>query len=167
MFKKYLFLGIAIASALGGAYITKLYWSNKYDHLVIQLQEAEKKNMQFVLDVERLQREKASAIERELAAKEVKREQKVKVVTKKVIQYVTQNSNSFFKLDDDWLRIHDAATPVPQVAGSSRETDATGEKVRDLGNALQVVTQNYAACQDSVDRLTAWQDWYKSVSKHD
>lgn len=165
MIKKYLIIGVAVVSAITGAYFTKLYWSNKYNNLIVKLEKAEKENMQHVLNVERLQRDKADAVAAQIAAEETARQTKAKVITKEVVRYVEANPNSQCELDDDWVRISDAATPVPRVTETPSEADGTTGEVRDLGDALEVVTNNYSACQDAVDRLEAWQQWYKSISE--
>jgi hypothetical protein len=165
MIRKYLIISVAVISAISGAYFTKLYWSNKYNSLIVKLEKAEKENMQHILSVERLQRDKADAIASKLAAEESARQAKSKVITKEVVKYVESNSNSKCELDDDWVHISDSATPVPRVTETSSETDGTSNKIRDLGDALEVVTNNYSACQDAVDRLQAWQQWYKSISE--
>ena len=163
--KKYIIVALVILSSVLGAYVTNLYWLNKYDNLVTQLQKAKAENMQYVLDVERLQRDKSNAIANMLAAEQSAREAKAKVITKEVVKYVKTNSNSTCKLDDDWVHISDAATPMPRTANATIRVDVAGENIRDLGHALTVVTNNYGACQDSVDRLEGWQRWYESVSR--
>lgn len=165
MVRTYLLITIIVFSALTGGYLTKLYWSNKYNSLIVDLQKAQKENMQHVLDVERLQREKSDEVAARVVAEATAREAKARVITKEVVKYVENNSNARCQLDNDWVHISNAATPVPRVTETAAAVNGTGEEIRDLGFALGVITTNYNACQDAVDRLQAWQEWYQSVSE--
>lgn len=156
---------VAVVSALTGAYFMRLYWQEKYTTLLADLAKAEAANMQHLLIQERLQRDKADAIGAMLEAQESAQKTKEKVITKEVIKYVTKNVNSGCNLDDEWVRISDAAVPVPRFAEAASSASESAAKIRDLGEALRVITNNYAACQDSVNRLQGWQQWYRSIQQ--
>lgn len=163
---KWLKFGLPLlVSALLGAYFMRLYWQEKYTALLADLAKAEAANMQHVLTQERLQRDKSDAIAQMLEALESAQKTKEKVITKEVIKYVTKNFNSSCKLDDEWVRISNAAVPMPRVTEAASSASESAAKIRDLGEALRVITNNYAACQDSVNRLRGWQEWYRSIEQ--
>lgn len=162
--KKYLILGTALIAFYGGYQVTKWYWSGKYNSLILKLEKANSENLANILEIERLNRERADAVEQKLLAEKKARDAKEKIITKEVIKYVKDNSNSNCSLDPEWVRISSSATPMPRASEASASTDGGESKVYNLGEALEVVTTNYGICQVYVDKLNGWIDWYKSVS---
>lgn len=62
-------------------------------------------------------------------------------------------------LDNQWLRLHNAAADnrIPEPAASVDGEGRTATAVE----ALRTVTENYAACHRTADKLDALQDWVR------
>lgn len=82
-------------------------------------------------------------------------------IEKEVVRYAETNAGSC--LDLAWGRLHDAAAenrlpdPRPTVDGEGRAPQAY--------EALATVTDNYAACHRTADRLDALQEWVREQMK--
>lgn len=81
-------------------------------------------------------------------------------VEKEVIRYVDKNPGHC--LDPLWGRLHDASTVAIPPAGS--DPDAEGGAPT-AASALETITQNYARCIRTADRLDALQEWVTEQGK--
>lgn len=79
-------------------------------------------------------------------------------IEKEVVRYAESNPGTC--LDGAWRRLHDAAAtnavpgPASLADGESRAPPAAA--------ALNTVTENYAACHRTADKLDALQDWVRA-----
>lgn len=82
-------------------------------------------------------------------------------VHEKVVEYVEANPG--YCLDVAWGRLHDAAAAntVPQPTGLADGA----ERAPTAAGALETVTDNYAACHRTADRLDALQSWVRKQAK--
>ena len=155
-------VGAICACAAWSAYaVTNGVWTAKYESLRRELAEAVAESGRLALEAERAQRQLSDQIQARIAAESRARQVKAQTIVKEVVRYVESNNSSDCELDDDWLRISAASTPVPRAADSSSLIIGAHSGVRSLSRALEVQAHNYSVCQDAVDRLSAWQDWYR------
>lgn len=102
-----------------------------------------------------------------VVTKYVERQQKAQVVTntitKEVVRYVESNPGSC--LDARWRELHDAAAKNELPISESVAHAAGGAPT--AAAAISTVTENYAACNRTADRLDALQDWVREQSKVD
>jgi len=84
----------------------------------------------------------------------------VREIDREVIRYV--DANPGVCLDGAWRRLHDAAAlgAVPAGPGGADGPGRTPEAPA-AGVALATVTDNYAACRRTADRLDALQGWVR------
>ena len=94
---------------------------------------------------------------------------KVRGETQYVTQYVEkeipvyEKSNPGYCLDGAWRRLHDAAS-----ANSVPESPALSDGeigAPKAAEAISTVTQNYAACHRTADKLDALQEWVREQGK--
>lgn len=91
---------------------------------------------------------------------------KVKGKTEVVTEYVDrevkvyEETNTGLCLDADWRRLHDSAA-TNQVPSSRRATDGEGGAPT-AAAAERTVTENYARCNRTADRLDALQNWVRT-----
>lgn len=87
---------------------------------------------------------------------------KTQVVTetieKEVVKYA--DANPGYCLDAGWRRLHDSAA-LNAVPGPGQPPDAAGGAPR-AAEAIETVTDNYAACHRTADRLDALQAWVRA-----
>lgn len=166
--KLLLIIGFAIAAFYSGVYVCDLEWKEKHSALLLTLDAALHINMQSVLQIERLQRDKSNAIAEKLAAERAAQAAKARVITKEVVRYVETNANAGAVVDDDFVCIYDNAVPSVRVPGATETTsgaNVAGGNPATIGCVLETTVNNNAICQDAITRLQAWQNWYKSVSQ--
>lgn len=168
--KLLLIIGFAIAAFYSGVYVCDLEWKEKHSALLLTLDAALHINMQSVLQIERLQRDKSNAIAEKLAAERAAQAAKARVITKEVVKYVETNANAGAVVDDDFVCIYNNSVPSVRVPGTAEATSGTnatagGNENITTGDVLSITVENYAVCRDAIARLQAWQNWYKSVSQ--
>lgn len=80
-----------------------------------------------------------------------------RTIEKEVVRYAANNSS--YCLDADWGRLHDGAAlnAVPQAAGPPDGPRGAPT----AAGALEAVTESYAACHRTADRLDALQHWVR------
>ncbi len=106
--------------------------------------------------------ERRQAITERIVVRWRERQAATKVVTetieKEVIRYADANPSAC--LDADFRRLHDSAAlgQVPGPAAGAATAPGAAE-------ALATVTQNYAACIRTAQRLTALQEWVTEQRK--
>lgn len=92
-----------------------------------------------------------------------------KVVTQ--IQYIKETSNAnknaitqyvtdSCKLSNAAVMLHDSASQN-EVPGSAISTTRGTSEVK-VPELLTTVTENYGSCYEAIEKLKAWQDWYKT-----
>lgn len=105
----------------------------------------------------------------ETKAKEANSKIETKVVTQ--IQVIKDNSNAnknaitqyvtdSCKLSNAAVMLHDSASQN-EVPGSAISA-ARGTSEVKVPELLTTVTDNYASCNEAIEKLKAWQDWYKT-----
>jgi hypothetical protein len=82
-------------------------------------------------------------------------------VEKEVIKYVEKNTGNC--LDSEWGLLHDAAAANTVSTPPGRADGASGAPT--AAEALQAVTDSYAACHRTADRLDALQAWVRDQAK--
>jgi len=82
-------------------------------------------------------------------------------VEKEVIKYVATNPGHC--LDSEWGLLHDAAAANTVSTPPGRADGAGGAPT--AAEALQAVTDSYAACHRTADRLDALQAWVREQAK--
>jgi hypothetical protein len=86
------------------------------------------------------------------------------VITKEVIRYefLTPPGDRCV-LPGTWRLLHDAAaTGAPAPAEAGPMATGAADPVADAA-ALRTVTDNYAACRDSIEKVKAWQRRYQAL----
>jgi len=84
-----------------------------------------------------------------------------RAVQTEVIHYVEKNPG--LCLDAEWGRLHDAATgAVPAAAAGAA---GEGRTAPSAAAALETVTENYAGCIRTANRLDALQQWISEQAK--
>lgn len=159
------YIVIIVGSFLAGGIVAHWAWEARHNELLAKLEREARKSAELTIENERLNHSVAAAVAMQLFAENKARETKSRVITKEVVKYVEKNINSACELDTDFVRIHDAATPVSGSAEGSDTVDGPAGRVQNLGRALEVVTHNYDVCQDAVNKLEAWQQWYRETQK--
>ena len=132
---------------------------NQHANAVIEAEKASKAAVTRAREIERLQNEKSNAVEAAAQARREASQARARTVTQEVIRYVQRPTDC--RVDSEWVRIHDIAahSPADSVsanAGTSAEFDGSAAS---LGDALIVVTDNYAICHESRERLIGLQEW--------
>lgn len=105
----------------------------------------------------------------ETKAKEANSKIETKVVTQ--IQVIKDNSNAnksaitqyvtdSCKLSNAAVMLHDSASQN-EVPGSAISTVRGTSEVK-VPELLTTVTDNYGSCHEAIEKLKAWQDWYKT-----
>lgn len=105
----------------------------------------------------------------ETKAKEANSKIETKVVTQ--IQVIKDNSNAnknaitqyvtdSCKLSNAAVMLHDSASQN-EVPGSAISA-ARGTSEVKVPELLTTVTDNYGSCHEAIEKLKAWQDWYKT-----
>lgn len=83
------------------------------------------------------------------------------VIEKRVTVYAESHDGNC--LDADWRRLHDDAA-TRTVSDATSRTDAASQAPT-AAAALATVTSNYAACNETADRLDALQEWIREQAK--
>jgi len=162
-YKILVYVAIVTAIFFGGFYTGYDWAASKYKAQVAAL---EFKMELFALEKEEL----ASRIEASLAnVREViitKYVDRVKVIKQKEYVYVEQATNVVpdrTELSNGWVSVHDAAARG-EDADSTRAADGTGSGVA-ANQALGVIAQNYAACHQNAEQLTALQEYVREAQR--
>lgn len=102
----------------------------------------------------------------QIVTKYVKVAAETKIVTetveKEVVKYA--DANPGFSLDARWRVLHDAAA-LNAVSSTGPVADAAGGTAPTAAAAIGTVTENYAACHRTADRLDSLQAWVVAQSK--
>lgn len=154
---------VGVLSALTATLLVHYHWSSVHKDLKLSIANKTKENLQQVIKLNQLRDTVTEINAEKLALRQRVEETKARKITKEVIKYVKTNDNSQCPVDPEWVRIADNATPVSGATQATSGTDETTDEVRDLGEALDIVTRNYQACQDAVTRLEGWQSWYREI----
>lgn len=163
---KILVAGVVLAGAFMGGYkVADWRWEAKHNTFIAELEKAKAENTNLVLATERLNTELANTVQRKLKLEESLLLKKEKVIYKEVIKYEQTNSNSTCELDSEWVQIINAATPMPNIAGTAARINGTIRTVSDFSQALEIITHNYNVCSKAVLKLQAWKDFYSSLQQ--
>lgn len=108
---------------------------------------------------------KQGAITEKVVTKFVKVKEASKDVERIVISEVTKyvETNPGYCLDVAWGRLHDdaAANTIPDP---SKHADGA-ERAPTAAGAIETVTENYAACHRTADKLDGLQEWVRKQAK--
>lgn len=136
---------LAFGIYLEGGLVTELSWRSKVAEFEEKVKIAEAKSAEANTKIE------------------------TKVVTK--IQVIKENTNEnkaaiskyvtdTCQLSNAAVMLHDSASQN-EVSGSSISTVRGTSEVK-VPELLTTVTENYGACYEAIEKLKAWQDWYKT-----
>lgn len=86
----------------------------------------------------------------------------IKTVTQTIIQrvpvYVTQKDDAACRINNGFVRLHDAAAKG-EVPGGPAGDDGSDSGVK-LSTVASTVSENYGTCHLALMRWKEWQDWY-------
>jgi hypothetical protein len=85
-------------------------------------------------------------------------------VNREIVKYAKSPDAGKCKLDDQWVRIHDAtASGVSNDAETASTIDGKARQITDI-TALQTITENYGQCNAIRQQLIGLQAWVKGVT---
>jgi hypothetical protein len=136
---------LALGIYLEGGLVTELSWRSKVAEFEEKVKVAEAKSAEANTKIE------------------------TKVVTK--IQVIKENTNenkaAISKYVTDTCQLSNAAVMLHDSASQNEVPGSTISTVRGTSEVkvpelLTTVTENYGACYEAIEKLKAWQDWYKT-----
>ena len=106
----------------------------------------------------------SGAISERDAARHIKVRTVERVVNRDIIKLVKDPNVKHCDLDPQWVRIHDSAASsgMPEDTDTAPAITDPTPGVDDV-TALQVITTNYAICQDIRQQLISLQEWASSI----
>lgn len=145
-------VGVAVLVAgsyfMGGAH-NQARWIEKVRELEARLREAEAQSQQ------------ANVVIQERVVTKIKTIKEIEYVNREIIREVAgQQLDNLCQLPVSSVVLHDSASQG-QVAGGAASTDGTPSTVK-ASELLDVVVQNYGACNENAAKLEAWQEWYRT-----
>ena len=156
---------LVVAILFGGGYkVGHTFATNHYTAIIAEMErdaaqlEADKAKLQGDLEKE------IANIKIQVVTKYIDR---IKVIKEKEYVYRDQAINVVpdrTDLSNGWVSVHDAAAAGNPDADSTRAADATPSGVK-ANQALAVVTDNYSACHENAEQLTALQEYVREVQK--
>ncbi len=151
---------ILIPSALT-FYAASIYYNGQINQLKLEIEVARAGQVTQTLIAER----ELSTITRKIEQKlNTEKEQLLKEryeLKKQIEQYRSDTD----RLSDEWVRLHDKSTPMPRDTTTPGGTNEANTELQNAKQALSVVTENYAQCQEAVNRLRGWQQWYNEINR--
>jgi len=158
----------AIGGALVGHYATALYYRAQIAEMRQDAAMAAESAQRHNRVIETLHLEIAGITAERDAARHQKIRTVEREVTRDVIKYVAKKVPvpvaGECRLDDDWVYIHDKAAAgggVPQAPEATGGADGGAA----YAEALEVVTDNYGACQHIRAQLISFQEWARALQE--
>jgi hypothetical protein len=138
----------ALGIYLEGGLVTELAWRSKVAEFEEKVKVAEAKSAEANTKIE------TKVVTKIQVIKENTDENKAAIS-----KYVTDTC----QLSNAAVMLHDSASQN-EVPGSTISTVRGTSEVK-VPELLTVVTENYGACYESIEKLKAWQEWYKTQKK--
>lgn len=151
---------VAVAASLAGAFWAGHEWRDKECDL--SSAGAKVENVTQARETEAERERRSQVIARDVVAELEADEPEVRTITKEVIRYVETPSDDRCELPPDWVQLHDRAARLTADGGAPGGGDGTPGGVTDA-HALEVVTDNYKACNTWRTRLVGCQRFVSEV----
>jgi hypothetical protein len=139
---------LALGIYLEGGLVTELAWRSKVAEFEEKVKVAEAKSAEANTKIE------TKVVTKIQVIKENTDENKAAIS-----KYVTDTC----QLSNAAVMLHDSASQN-EVPGSTISTVRGTSEVK-VPELLTVVTENYGACYESIEKLKAWQEWYRTQKK--
>jgi hypothetical protein len=136
---------LAFGIYLEGGLVTELSWRSKVAEFEEKVKIAEAKSAEANTKIE------TKVVTKIQVIKENTNENKAAIT-----KYVTDTC----QLSNAAVMLHDSASQN-EVSGSAISTVRGTSEVK-VPELLTTVTENYGACYEAIEKLKAWQDWYKT-----